>query len=792
MPYPFLFLSISLTIGIWLSSTTALPPGPPALVLALALGGAWLFFALKKLRTSFLLLLLATAALGAGVYASFDRGYERNSLHLFPQGTYADFYGTLYRSPSPGLDRDYLYLRVEKIAYQNKEEPARGNLRVSVPRSATFPTTLNLTTGDFLKVSAQVVPLRDYRNFAEPFSKQYLKNQFLHNLAATKSPLLIEKIGTKRIYGLLRAVSILRQKCQKKIEHNFVSAQAPGQMSTQGAVFEALILGERGRMDPAATQSLQKTGLFHLFALSGGHIAIIFFLLFALLKLLRVPVRVSYGLLIVLLVFYSLLVEGRASFLRATIMSIAYLLGKLLWKDVHLLNTISLSLFFLLLFNPFQLFDLGFELTYAATFGIILFMPKVMKFLPRLPLKASETFAMSLTAQAGVFPLIASAFNRIIFSGLALNMIGIPLVGLIMAVGYVFLPVSFLSGALAKLLALVLSFLIKVFMFSTHLLDGLPFLSYRIPTPPAFVVIGYFVFLLLVLLPSRLRSVKLAAVPGFAVFFALLIFYPFSSAVRNFEATFIDVGQGDSILLEFPGRKKMLIDGGGLPVGTFDIGESVVSRFLWGKGIKKIDYLVLTHMHPDHLNGLAAVARNFRIGEFWETGGTTEERTYAQLKDSLRDVRQRNVFEGFSLREGEVTIAALFPKAKVPPGLPVGNDQSLVLRVSYRSTSFLLPSDIGIKAEQEILAGAGDLRSRVLKSAHHGSNSSSSLEFLGAVAPEIIVLTVGRNNAFGLPHKEILDRYRETGAKIYRTDLDGAVEISSDGQNIVVRTGARQ
>jgi competence protein ComEC len=792
MASPFLFLAVALTIGIWLSSTFSLPPGPPALLLAAGLACAWLFFALRKNAASFLFLLLATAGLGAGVYSSYDARYERNPVHLFQQSAYADFYGTLYRSPSPGLDRDYLYLRVEKIVYQNKEERARGNVRVSVPHSTEFPSRLDLTTGDVLKVSAQLMPLREYRNFNEPFSKQFLKNQLLHNLAATKSPLLVEKIKTNRAYVLLRWMSILRQKFQRRIEQNFVSAETPGQMSLEGAVFEALVLGERGRMDPAATQSLQKTGLFHLFALSGGHIAIIFFLMFTLLKFLRVQTRVSYVLLIVLLIFYSLLVEGRASFLRATIMSVAFLLGKLFWKDVHLLNTISLSLFFLLLFNPFQLFDLGFQLTFAATLGIILFMPKVMKFLPRLPFKISETFAMSLTAQAGVFPLIAGAFHRIIFSGLALNMIGIPLVGLIMAVGYIFLPISFLSGGLAKLLAIAIAFLIKVFMLSTHLLDGVHFLSYRIPTPPLLVVTGYFLFLLLFLLPARARKIKWFSGLGFAACFSLLILYPFSSAVKDFTVTFIDVGQGDSILIEFPGRKKMLIDGGGLPVGTFDVGESVVSPFLWNKGIKKIDMLVLTHAHPDHLNGLTAVARNFRIGEFWEVGSPPEDEKYAELKKYLLAVPQKRVVEGFVFREGQVTIEALFPKADIPLIFPPDNDRSLVLRMSCGKTSFLLPADIGVDAEQEILGKGAELKSQVFKSPHHGSRSSSSAPFLKSVAPEIIVISVGRGNLYGLPHPEILERYRESGAKICRTDVDGAVEIASDGRKISVRTAVRE
>ncbi len=792
MPFPFLFLALAFSVGIWLSSTFSLPLGPPILVLAAAISGAWFFFSLKKNAASLAFLLLASAGLGAGVYASFDAGYELNSVHLFQPGIYADFYGTLYRSPSPGLDRDYLFLRVEKIAAQGQERRARGNLRISVPHSAGYSPRLDLSTGDVLKVSAQLVPIREYRNFNDSFSKQYLKNQLLHNLAATKSPLLIEKLRTNRVYLPLRWVSLLRQKCQKMIEQNFASSQAPGQLSLEGAVFEALVLGERGRMDPAATQSLQKTGLFHLFALSGGHIAILFFLIFSLLKFLHVPRRFSYLLLIVLLVFYSFLVEGRASFLRATIMSVAFLLGKLMWKDVHLLNTISMSLFFLLLFNPFQLFDLGFQLTYAATLGIIFFMPKVMKFLPRLPLKISETLAMSLTAQVGVFPLIAGAFHRIIFSGLVLNLLGIPLVGLIMAIGYVFLPVSLISGALAKPVAAAVAFLIKVFMLSTHLLDGVHFLSYRVPTPPFLVGAGYFLFLLLFLLPSRLRTIRWLSRIGFAACFSLLVLYPFSSAVPNLKVTFIDVGQGDSILVEFPGRKKMLIDGGGLPVGTFDIGENVVSPFLWDKGIKRIDTVVLTHAHPDHLNGLVAVAKNFRIGEFWETDVPPQDEKYAALKKALEAVPQRRISEGFIVHEGAVTIEALFPEADLPPGFAPDNDRSLVLRLTCGTISFLLPSDIGVRAEQEILAKNTGLRSTILKSAHHGSRSSSSSAFLRSVAPEIIVISVGRGNLYGLPNPDILEKYKESGAKVFRTDLDGAVEISSDGRTISIQTAARE
>jgi competence protein ComEC len=325
-------------------------------------------------------------------------------------------------------------------------------------------------------------------------------------------------------------------------------------------------------------------------------------------------------------------------------------------------------------------------------------------------------------------------------------------------------------------------------MWSTHLFDGWPFLSFRIPTPPGAVVAGYFLFLLLLLLPDRFRKFRLASLAAFIGFLALLVFYPFPSSSKNLKVTFIDVGQGDSILVEFPGSRKMLVDGGGFPTGTFDVGETVVSRFLWNKGIKKIDYLMLTHAHPDHFYGLISVARNFFIGEFWEAFSPADDGKYTELKKALGEAPHRRVFTGFSRKEGDVRLEVIYPPEGSTVTAPADNDRSLVLKITYGSTAVLLTADIEAKAEREILDGSADLRSGVLKSPHHGSSTSSSEALLRAVAPQTIVISVGRGNRYGFPQPEILDRYKKSGARIYRTDLDGAVEIASDGRRLSART----
>ena len=600
----------------------------------------------------------------------------------------------------------------------------------------------------------------------------------------------MEKLKSGKTLDPLHLVSVIRKKIQQKIEEYLPSPRIKS-LSPQGAVLEALLLGARTRMDPSVTRSLQKAGIFHLFAISGAHIAILSFFLFSLFKLMRIQTRLSYILIMIFLFFFAFLVEGRPSVVRATIMALAFLFGKLIWKNVNLINTISISAFILLLFNPFSLFHLGFQLTFAATLSIILFFPKIIKCLPRLPFRTSEILTLSLSAQLGILPFIVSSFNRVTFSSLILNYAALPLVGLIMASGYIFLLLSFTSSFLAGLLAQGIHFLIDLIIGCSHIFDRFSLISYRIPTPHLLTLISYFLFLYFMLLPSKVKRQKLVFLLCFLVSLAILISYPFPPLSKNLKVTCIDVGQGDAILVEFPGHKKMLVDGGGFPKSTFDVGERVVSPFLWRKGIKKIDYLVLTHAHPDHLNGLKAIARNFKIGEFWEAFSPMENDSYTEFKELLLpSVRKKRFFRGDSRLEKNVKIEALHPERMDPYVATEQNDHSLVLRIIYEQTSFLLTGDIGKDAEREILENSGEIKCQILKSPHHGSRSSSSKDFLDSTAPQIVMISLGEGNRYGFPHKEILERYKDIGAKVFRTDINGAIEISSDGRRISVRTAS--
>ncbi len=789
MTYPFLFLAVFLAAGILLSSLIFLPLPLLLFLLLFSLTTAWLFFIFRKTKFAFFLILLTTFLFGSSLYRLTDRNYENNSLHQLQPSGYVDFYGTLYKSVSSGKDSDTLYLNVEKIFHQKKEQTIQGRLRVTVARPSQPSNPLHLLIRDKIKVSAQISSSRGYQNFNPALLERLQKNNRIHNRAYSKSPLLIKKISSGSTLSPIRQIAKFKHALIRNIERFFPAENNSLTVSPQGAVLEALMLGDRGRMDESMSRALQDAGIFHLFAISGAHIALISFILFFFFRLLRISARSSYVMLMFILIVYAFLVEGRPSILRATTMTLIYLLGKLIWRETTLFNTISISAFALLCINPYSLFNAGFQLTFAATLSIVIFYPKFIKYLPKLPLRISEIFALSAASQLGVLPIMANTFNRITFSSLFLNFAALPLVALIMLSGYVFLLFSFLSPVLANYLVQAVNFLINLLISISHLFDRFSFLSFRIPTPHTATIIGYFLFLFFLLLPWKKKKLKWLAFAGFLVFLAILITYPFPSFSKDLKVTFIDVGQGDSILVEFPGHKKMLIDGGGFFSDSFDVGERVLSPFLWKKGIKKIDYLVLSHSHPDHLNGLVSVARNFKVREFWESLSPTENYSHEELQRNLSpSVLHLWMFRGDSRLINGTSIDILHPEESRLPFGSIENDSSMVLRLSYGQTSFLFTGDIEQEAEQNIWENITVLKSDILKSPHHGSLSSSSEEFLHAVNPSVIVICVGENNRFHFPDPTILQRYWKNGAALYRTDTHGAIEITSDGQRFKIRT----
>ncbi len=788
MAYPALYLALSFMGGILAAAAMALPVWAWACCVAAGLFLAWAYYTRdRSLTKAFGALLLTLFFMGAGLFSHHDRAYHRNRLHTLRFGEYMDVEGTLYRSPGRRPDRDLLYLRVRAVDFRKIRMPLQGNLRVSVPRSPYFSLQPGLLIGDQVRIAVRLLAFPGYRNSPGVSRELPYQVQNIHRLAHTKSPALVERLSRGHACSLTRAVSSLRRRFQDSIENQF-RGSAPDSITQEGAVLEALLLGERGRLEDVTTRDFQASGLFHLLAISGAHIAILTLFLYSLLRRLALPETLRCILMLLALFFFSLLVEGRPSVVRACLMASLYLLGKTLWRDVNLYNTLSISALVLLWARPVSLFDLGFQLTYTATLSILLFQSRLKRFFPRLPLRLNEILAVTVAAQMGVLPFSVRAFNRVTLVPLLLNAAALPLVAGIMVGGYAYLSVAGMLPGLAGTAAFPLRFLLQALLTLARLGGRMPLVTYRIPTPSLMVCAAYVLFLLAWRLPRFFKGQAMVTASGFVLSLALLIFHPISPARSGLSVSFIDVGHGDAILVELPGRETMLVDGGGQREGTFDIGERVVSPFLWNRGIKHVDTMVLTHPHPDHARGLQAVARNFSVGEFWESAAQLAATPTLGLSAELpEDLSRGRLSRGHRFEKAGVRIEVLHPEANDTNSSSDANRDSLVLRLVYGRTALLLTGDILAGSEREILEECGGIRAVVLKSPHHGSRTSSSRAFLDAVSPQIVVISCGRQRQ-GLPAHEVLGRYLRMGAVVYRTDIHGAITVTSDGMSVSVRT----
>jgi competence protein ComEC len=257
--------------------------------------------------------------------------------------------------------------------------------------------------------------------------------------------------------------------------------------------------------------------------------------------------------------------------------------------------------------------------------------------------------------------------------------------------------------------------------------------------------------------------------------------------------TSIDVGQGESTLVQFPKGATMLIDGGGFYDNSFDIGEKVVAPLIWKKKIKHIDYLVLSHPQSDHLNGLVSIVKNFKIKEVWSNG---EKANTVIFKEFERTIVGKGIKHLIINREHpDRNINGVLIEYLHPPKPPYTinyhsrvNNHSLVIRLTYKDINILFTGDIYQEAERELINTTPNLKSTILKVPHHGSSTSSSPAFLKQVQPEFAIMNLGFKNIFHLPSRKVLKRYQDQGCQIFRTDQDGAITIETDGSEIRIKT----
>ncbi|HEY6444332.1 MAG TPA: ComEC/Rec2 family competence protein [Candidatus Acidoferrales bacterium] len=438
----------------------------------------------------------------------------------------------------------------------------------------------------------------------------------------------------------------------------------------------------------------------------------------------------------------------------------------------------------------------------------------------RTGLRLWDIVLLSVAIQIGMLPLLAQDFHRVSLIGPLSNIPAVLLTGLIVPFGFLTLLSTFVWMRFAALLAKALGFCTGLLLATIGWFSRLPRVSYRIPGPPLWLVLLFFSALIILAVSARAAAARLqnritrrqpprpiapaewASAIALAVLALLVASYPFSPNLQRgkLEVDVLDVGQGDSIFTAFPGGRTMLIDGGGLAGSEWvggqrsgtDVGEEVVSPYLWSRGLKKLDVVALTHADHDHLDGLYAVLDNFRVGALW-VGDDDARPAFQHL---LAEAKSRGVTVVHQAQGAESSWDGALVDVLWPPNggfsAKKANDNSLVLRLSDGHVHFLLTGDIEQHTEEKLVEGGIPLAADFLKVPHHGSKTSSTPAFLAAVAPHTAAVSVGLANPFSHPAETVVNRYESDGIQLLRTDRDGAITAVTDGQTISVHDYAER
>lgn len=614
----------------------------------------------------------------------------------------------------------------------------------------------------------------------------------------------------------------------------------------ESGFLRALLLGDQDRLDPETADGFRKTGTFHAIVISGLHISLIAGSILWLLRQIFTPLWLRLILAGLAAWAYTLLAGGEAPVLRAAVGFTLGLIATASYRRARVLNILAAVAIVFLAIDPAQLFEASFQLSFAAVAAIGAFAVPVVERSAAILSKACRKFSrvrpsptedrsitslrveLRLLAQTihavlrlrlqaanrlvtasgvilaalGEMVILSAAvqfaltipaivyFHRLPLTSVAANLLAVPVLNGAVGFGLAALVSGsqVLAGGAASLVHLAESVVDWFSRLEPH---------WRPPSPEPSAVVGFAAALILLAVVLR-HARRWAFLPGLlSAAFALQMYLHHREPGSGWlEISTIDVGQGDSILVVFPDGKSMLVDGGGFPVfrgnpmRRLDIGEQVVSPYLWQRGIRKLDMVAMTHEHDDHAQGLLAILRNFGPREMW-TGAIPLEKDdplIKQARDARVSVLQPRA--GHERRFGAATVRVLAPSRDYAAAAKPKNNDSLVLEITYGQRRFILTGDAERAVEAELIA-AGDLRPvDVLKVGHHGSKTSTTPELIEALRPKFAVVSVGDGNLYGHPHPDVMERLSGAHVQSFRTDRAGLTQFRTDGKKLWIGTNS--
>lgn len=698
-----------------------------------------------------------------------------------------------------------LTISVYRIYEHGQARSIHGKVLLSVktPRQDFYP-------GDVVRFKTQLRAIAGFHNPGVFDYERYMHDRGIWVRGYISQPGAICVLRSGYDYPVLSSITRYRMYLK-----GLIATSAPYPEST---ILQASLLGTQQAIPDELREKFNRTGTSHIIAISGFNVGIVAgfaallcrwtlslyppLLLWINLQLIS---SLAAGLLVV---FYTFIAGAGISVLRATIMILVFIFALILGRIRLLENTLFLAATILLLFSPYLLFDLSFQLSFCAVYALIRLTPPLMELMPfgeRLPpiiekpIRSVYAFVIAtICATIGTLPIIVFHFHRLSPLVLFSNLLVVPILGvLVIPLITLVIVTAPVSVTITRGIIAIASFLVQLSIRIIDYLSSLPYASILLPHIGLGQVALYLTALVTFVLwldQERRKFIYLgiSAVLSLTLVFTVLIPHG-PQGKGTFQLTALDVGQGQSLFLRLPSGEAMLIDGGGFYDQSFDLGRNVLTPFLLHKGVTELTRIIITHPHPDHVGGLLYLARNFSVREVWLNRDASAHENTEELRFELqrRRIPMRIVSSEMpsETRDG-IALQILHPP---PPGREMNfrneNDRSLVIKITHGTVHFLLPADISEEVERQILAyGRNIVRSDVLIVPHHGSRHSSSITFIKAVRPAYACISAGGTGKYPLPHPAVIGRYRSVGIDPLRTDRHGAITFISNGHHVYPQT----
>jgi len=653
-------------------------------------------------------------------------------------------------------EKEYKKVCTAKIVRNNKK------ILINIKMSQDIPS---IKYGDSLYIEGEFKQPEEARNYKGYNYKQYLK--------------------TKKIIGTveLEKVKILKSSNGSFI-HNiqkYIRDTINGTLTDEeGNLLLAILLGDKDKLSEDIQESFKTSNLSHMLAVSGAHVSYIILGLTYVLQNSIIGKKNGKIVCIIFLLAFMAITNFTPSVTRACIMAILTLFSSIIYRKSDVYTNISVVALITLIFNPYSLLDLGFQLSYGGTIGIIIFIKRIQekKSNSKVINYIKQMALVSIYANIIIIPIMMYHFNTVSFTFIISNIMASPILGIIVITGFLFIIASITVKPLTRLIAIFIKPILSILIKISQICSKLPFSNILVVTPYMFNVISYYAIILYCIKSKKNNKCKIIICLLIVLILINFIIYIFPQKLRIF---FIDVGQGDSTLIITPDKKTVLIDGGGSD--SFDVGEKVLLPYLLDRRILKVDYVLISHFDTDHCGGILTIMEKVKVKNIIISEQAEHSENYERFKKLMihKKIRLIEVKKGDKIKIGRYSeFKILFPTSRLLSENPLNNN-SIVAQFNYNNFKMLFTGDIEKLAEQQILkTEKAEIRADILKVAHHGSKTSSIPEFIKAVRPKIALIGVGKNNTFGHPNQQTIKNLENIKCRIYRTDLQGEIIIKID------------